>query len=69
MTPHALPEQPVAECRWSVPACRPILMNGGEAFESYWICERTFTPRLVSQTDCSVCAYRSPETVCVRARK
>jgi len=69
MTPHALPAQPVAECRWSVPACRPISSDGNNAFENYWLCERTYTPRPVTQTDCTTCGYWIPETVCVRARK
>ena len=69
MTPRALPVQPVAECRWSVPAYRPLLTNGDTTFESYWVCERTATPRPVTQSECSECAYWTPETVYVRARK
>lgn len=53
--------RPIAECRWSVPAVRPSLKSNEDAFEGYWLCERTTLAAPVTQADCDRCRYWSPE--------
>jgi hypothetical protein len=61
--------QPIAECRWSVPARRPSLTSDDDrALESYWLCERTAVAVPVTQADCNRCRHWSREEVLVRAR-
>jgi hypothetical protein len=61
--------QPIAECRWSVPAFRPSLMsNDDDAFERYWLCERPAVAVPVTQADCNRCRHWSRDEVLVRAR-
>ncbi len=70
MKSHMHPTQPVAECRWSVPACHPSLTSDDDyTFDDYWLCERTSVALPVTQADCTECPYWSPETASVRARR
>jgi hypothetical protein len=70
MTRQADTSHPTAECRWSVPAYRPSLMSDDDnAFESYWLCERTSVAVPVPQTDCDRCTHWSPERIVVKARR
>ncbi len=61
--------RPIAECRWSVPAARPDLRSDDDAFEGYWLCERTANAVPVTQADCDKCRHWSREEVGVRARR
>ena len=63
--------QPIAECRWSVPAIRPNPMpdDVDNAFERYWLCERPAVAVPVTQADCNRCRHWSREEVLVRARR
>ena len=62
MTRRAQGFHPISGCRWSVPAFRPdLLANDDDAFERYWLCERTKAAVPVTQADCTECRYWSPE--------
>ena len=63
--------QPIAECRWSVPAIRPNPMpdDVDNAFECYWLCERTTLSVPVTQADCTRCRHWSPEDIPVKAHR
>lgn len=67
---RAQPSRPVDACRWSVPAFRPsLLSNDDDAFERYWLCERTKAAVPVTQADCTECRYWTPEPAPLKLRK
>jgi hypothetical protein len=62
MQSRARPVHAVAECHWSLPACRPVVISDSDnEMETYWSCERNRRRVPVTQADCDRCKHWTPE--------
>ncbi len=63
MTTKTSPLRQTTEtCRWSAPACRPIVGPADEeAVERIWVCERSGIELPVTELRCSSCPHWEPD--------